>query len=268
MPEHAIVGIDLSPSTDDLCAGLDVLERLGVHAVTLVHVLGGHYPQAPELRHRDRYAARLGQLAVSLPAGFAVATQVRTGHVGAELESAGRELGADLIVAGSRGHTPWRDLFLGSTVLELLRTSLLPVLLLPLPPRRPDSGGGVVLATDGSASAAVAEQLALRLARRAGGIAVTVLEPSRRPPEGEPDPVADAARDHLDELAAAGMDTLLERGHLPEAVTRIADERAADVIVVGARGRNPIAGLLLGSTAEHLLRTARRPVLVVRDGAR
>jgi nucleotide-binding universal stress UspA family protein len=75
----------------------------------------------------------------------------------------------------------------------------------------------------------------------------------------------DAIRHHLREVTGATMETRVEHGPLPEAIARIAAERDADVIVVGARGRTALTGLLLGSTAEHLLRTASRPVLLVRE---
>ncbi|MCW5800053.1 MAG: universal stress protein [Nitrospira sp.] len=39
---------------------------------------------------------------------------------------------------------------------------------------------------------------------------------------------------------------------------------AADLLVLGARGTNPLRDLVLGTTAERLLRTCRRPSLVVK----
>jgi nucleotide-binding universal stress UspA family protein len=39
----------------------------------------------------------------------------------------------------------------------------------------------------------------------------------------------------------------------------------ADLIVVGTHGRHGIAHALLGSTAERIIRTATRPVLVIRE---
>ena len=42
-----------------------------------------------------------------------------------------------------------------------------------------------------------------------------------------------------------------------------AREASADLTVIGKRGRNPMADLLLGSTAEAVARRARRPVLMV-----
>jgi nucleotide-binding universal stress UspA family protein len=272
MPEpavlrRAVVGIDFSPATEQLVDTLSTLPRLGVRELTLVHVIGGHYPQAPEERHRPHYASRLDAFATRLAADLTVTCQVRAGHVGTQLLAAATEVGADVLVVGSRGHTPWRDLFLGSTALELARTSRRPVLLLPLPPRQPRGGGGVVLATDLSWSAAAAERLATALATQLGGVVVTVLDPVQDPqdPDDEPAVDPDAVRAHLLTVTRGVMETRVERGPLPEAIARIAAERDADLIVVGVRGRTALTGLLLGSTAEQLLRTAGRPVLLVRE---
>lgn len=262
--EHAVVGVDFSPSTEQLLVWLPHVERLGISRMTLVHVIGGHYPQAPEERHRQHYLPRLQGFAERLGDGLSVTTELRVGHVGSQLEEAASTGFADVIVAGSHGHTPWRDLFLGSTVLELARTSRWPVLLVPLHAPPPAAGGGIVLATDGSPSAAGAERIGAALARHVGGVAITVLHPRSRAQQGGEDPAA-AAQSHLSGIADGVLDTRVDHGPLPETVAALANERAADLIVVGARGRTPLAGLLLGSTAEHLLRTASRPVLLVRQ---
>lgn len=52
-------------------------------------------------------------------------------------------------------------------------------------------------------------------------------------------------------------------------IVKYADENAIDMIVMGTHGRRGVAHLLLGSVAEHVVRTAACPVLTVRDpGAR
>lgn len=68
-------------------------------------------------------------------------------------------------------------------------------------------------------------------------------------------------------IAAGGMsvvERILERAApAHQAIVRTARNGKFDLIVMGTHGRKGVARLLLGSTAEHVLRDAPCPVLVV-----
>jgi len=66
------------------------------------------------------------------------------------------------------------------------------------------------------------------------------------------------ARTQLVELAA------IDAHNIPQAILQVAESWPADVIVVGTHGRRGFNRLLMGSVAETLLRSAARPVLLVR----
>ena len=53
-------------------------------------------------------------------------------------------------------------------------------------------------------------------------------------------------------------------GHPAEAIVRVAQERKADLIVMGTHGRTGLQHVLLGSVAEKVVRLAPCPVLTVR----
>ncbi|WP_406176222.1 universal stress protein [Streptomyces sp. NBC_00996] len=82
----------------------------------------------------------------------------------------------------------------------------------------------------------------------------------------------DRARETLD--AAIGqvlgptprlaVDARVEEGHPAQVLLAAAGE--ADLLVVGSRGHGAFTGMLLGSTAQHCLRHAPCPVLVVPPG--
>lgn len=50
-----------------------------------------------------------------------------------------------------------------------------------------------------------------------------------------------------------------------EEITRVAKDRKADLIVIGTHGYSALKQMLLGSTAEKVVRSAGCPVLVVRE---
>jgi nucleotide-binding universal stress UspA family protein len=59
------------------------------------------------------------------------------------------------------------------------------------------------------------------------------------------------------------IDTVLREGDAWEEIVNTADEINADLIVIGTHGRHGLARALLGSTAEHVVRTSHRPVLTL-----
>jgi nucleotide-binding universal stress UspA family protein len=51
-----------------------------------------------------------------------------------------------------------------------------------------------------------------------------------------------------------------------EAICQEAKVLGVDIIVIASHGHSGVARLFLGSVAEHVLRLADRPVLIVRNG--
>lgn len=136
----------------------------------------------------------------------------------------------------------------------------------------------VLVATDLSLSADAALQWGSELARERGGKVVLVHALDLHGPLTDflPSPpdldehLQGAAVARLDELAAKirergiQVDTRLEIGVASQAVVRVADELAPDLVVQGSRGLNPrLAQLLLGSTARRIVQHCQRPVLTV-----
>jgi nucleotide-binding universal stress UspA family protein len=57
----------------------------------------------------------------------------------------------------------------------------------------------------------------------------------------------------------------LELGDPASEILRVAEEIKCDLIVLGSHGRGAIARLLMGNVAEHVVRRATCPVLVVKS---
>ena len=142
----------------------------------------------------------------------------------------------------------------------------------------------IIAATDGSPSANAAVELALAEAH-ASNATVEIVGAWSAPPNGTlgaptymSEEVFYAGRDATERIledakarAAEGgiqVETHLVVGSAAVAICKLAEERQADLIVMGSRGHGPLAAALLGSVATHVVRDAHCPVMVVPDPAR
>jgi nucleotide-binding universal stress UspA family protein len=74
-----------------------------------------------------------------------------------------------------------------------------------------------------------------------------------------------AVLDHArKELGAIPAEVELLEGPPADAILRVAEQRDADLIVMGTRGVSDLAGLLVGSVSHKVMHSAHCPVLVVR----
>lgn len=140
-----------------------------------------------------------------------------------------------------------------------------------------DVDGGVVVGDDGSEAAVAALAWAADDAIRRGGALHVVrcwsLSTAPRPESWEPGYVpalneweAAVLRTLAEEcapLAESGVDLHLHAVHGRPGPALVRASAGADLVVVGSRGRREITELLLGSVADHVVRHARCPVVVV-----
>lgn len=133
----------------------------------------------------------------------------------------------------------------------------------------------ILVPTDFEPSADQALDLALELAEKLDA-KVTIMHAYALPPVGYataiPWPIADlesAARRALDGVVQkararkADVDSVLVMGNPWDQVLEVAKQRGADLIVMGTHGRRGIARVLIGSTAEKVVRLSPIPVLTV-----
>lgn len=66
-------------------------------------------------------------------------------------------------------------------------------------------------------------------------------------------------------LAGLKVDRVLHAGPPADVICWMAQHRGCDMIVMGTHGRGGVAHLLMGSVAEHVMRSARCPVVTVRN---
>jgi nucleotide-binding universal stress UspA family protein len=279
---------------------LDIARRAGA-GVELVHV---HVLPAPpfteprpnmespiDTRARDRAQAYLDQAAGRAgDAGVTVTATLLEGAVPDSLLAHAVPRGANLVVMTTHGRGPLSRLWLGSVADEMLRRLPVPLLLVRPGEGEPDLARPpdlrhVLVPLDGSPLAEQVLWPALELGTLTGAdyTLLVVVEPLLF--TGDPmtgvqaatvddalfRQLQDEARAYLEgtaqRLRARGSEVRTRLVIHPQPAGAILDEVRAgpiDLIALATHGRTGLARLLLGSTADKVVRGAAVPVLVYR----
>lgn len=232
---------------------------------------------------------KLDQLASRFE-GIPHLSYVRHGQVWKNLAAIIEENEIDLIVVGTHGRTGLGKLLLGSVAEDILRHAECPVLtvgpkvsgraklpafqsrgrdLAPLELELQQ----IVFATNFAHNASLVAQQAVALAEefRSRLTLMHVIEDYAQLGR-KPGPIEDGVR-KLQELIPKNAalqyvpETVLEFGSAPERILKVASEREADMIVLGARSSVDVGTTHLPwSSAHHVIAQAHCPVLTVREG--
>ncbi|RSD11639.1 universal stress protein [Amycolatopsis eburnea] len=211
-----------------------------------------HEPDELLLEHIYRWLHHAAGIARDRAPGVRVETVVRLG-LAADLLLA-EAADAALVVLGSHGLGGLRGALIGSVALRVAAEAPCPVVVVP--GHQPDRRGPVVAGFDRSESS----DHALRFAfEEAAAIRAPVLVVHAGEDDAE---LAARAADWRRKYPELEVGTQVVRDRVPaRALRRAAPD--ARLIVIGTRGRGPVAGGLLGSTGNALLAHAACPVAVV-----
>lgn len=196
---------------------------------------------------------------------------------------------ADLLVLGTHGRSGFQHLVLGSVTENVMRKAKCPTLIVP--PRAPDVAPDarvefhrIVCPVDFSDGSIAALEYAINLAEEADG-QLTVLHVAELPSaliqeseviKEELRRMGDAAITHIKHRLtnlipenAKGyceIDTAVVEGSPYREILCRANQKKADLIVMGVHGRGALDLLLFGSTTHQVIRASTCPVLIVRQG--
>jgi nucleotide-binding universal stress UspA family protein len=188
-------------------------------------------------------------------AGLGVEARVEEGVPSQVVADVGRA--HDLIVMGKRGeHAKWGRDLLGSTAENVARRSATPVLLVDTA-YRPLAKALVLF--DGSPPANRALKLAADLASRTG-LTLRVLTVDDDAERGRT--TQSQASAYLERLGLQVEYAVLP-GRAAKAASASVGKEPVDLVVMGMRGHSVLHDLILGSTAEQLMRSIELPVLLV-----
>ena len=273
--------------------------RAGLTLLHVVHVnyyaTGGDfatydYPDLVEETHRAG-EKQLGDLARSIRKKYPVNTMLQSGHPGNLIVDTARKLGVGLIITSTHGRTGFKRAFLGSTAEHVVRYAPCPVLTVPgrsRPARRgktsPFQLKKILVPVDFSKVSKAALAYAAFLAGQFGtefillhvtekspidyllgpGLMNHLVVPMMKQAE------ADLARlaGSLSKAHGAHLTAIVRTGKPFEEICRAARTLGADLIVLTTHGHTGLKHVMLGSTAERVVRHADCPVLVVRDRLR
>lgn len=249
----------------------------------------GGYSAIPEILLRNQRQEAEGELARFVDPvrrlGVAVDACVFEGEPWTHIGEVAQALPADLVVMGTHGRTGWNRLLLGSTTEKVMHRLTCPLLtvgkfdalaagslfhrIICAVDLSPASGR-----TLGTASS-LAEDHVTRITL------LHVLEDhlgDRLPRLGAPAGYAGVDTPELVDLslqqlrvmgrparAFCEVEERVETGSAWREILRVSDKTKADLIVVGVHASGALGRILLGSTAEQVVRRASCPVLIVRE---
>jgi nucleotide-binding universal stress UspA family protein len=193
------------------------------------------------------------------------------------------ELDANLVVLGTHGRAGFERLFLGSTAEKVLRKGRRPVM--TVPPKAPDAMASpvpfarIVCGVDFSKSSRVALDYATSLAQqnKAALALVHIIETHPLYADFAPPAAIDLhawieqATSRLHQMvpdpvrATCSVAEVVREGTPYREILGFAQEAAADLIVLGVRGRRAADLLFFGSTTHHVIREAQCAVLTLHD---
>jgi nucleotide-binding universal stress UspA family protein len=293
--ERILVPLDFSPASIEALDYAVSMAKQFHAAIHLVHVHPPDEASAPGAGHLlfesaeaiERLNEELtGVHRKNVPTFRPENCHIRGGRPFEQIINLAREISADLIALSTRGHSGLKHLLLGSTAERVVRSAPCPVLVA----RKRKQGAKasregfavrtILVPTDFSQCSLAGTEYAAFLARKFGAILrlfhamypytnYVFVDRAGVRLSGLAEAVEETARQEMNALKQ--MDFL--RGLIVEAdllpgpavdeICTAAGSPDVDLIVTSTHGRTGFKHALIGSVAEHVVRYADRPVLVV-----
>jgi nucleotide-binding universal stress UspA family protein len=276
--KKVLAPVDFSPSSRvAVDYGVALARRLHSQ-LTLLHVL-----ESPkkEVKAETEQATRLLSALIGSEDqdDLNLGIVVRSGHIQEQISSAIKETGADCVIMGTHSRGPLRRWFIGSVTLGLLRKLSVPIMTV-CNVNRPFSFGRIIYATDLAESKETSFDYVLDLAEKTGARVSVVHAIDPTPATHETTGMAvylaenrqqiiEQARTALEALAAEGhrrkvrVETSVIDGVPADVILHMADADAGDLIALAIQDKGLLERMLIGSTAERVIREAPVPVLCI-----
>ena len=211
---------------------------------------------------------------------------IRAGRPYEQIINLAREINADLIALSTRGHSGLKHLLLGSTAERVVRNAPCPVLVARKRKQKAKASGEafairtILVPTDFSQCSLAGTNYAAFLARKFGATLrlfhamyaytnYVFVDRAGIRLSGLAEAVEETARQEIhalkqmDFLRGLIVEADLLPGPTVDEICAAAGSLDVDLIVISTHGRTGLKHALIGSVAEHVVRYAERPVIVV-----
>ena len=211
---------------------------------------------------------------------------IRAGRPYEVIVGLAREINADMIALSTRGHSGLKHLLLGSTAERIVRNGPCPVLVVRKRKQKSKAATKsfairtILVPTDFSQCSLSGTKYAALLARKLGATLrlfhaiypytnYVFVDRAGVRVSGLAEAVEETARQEMDALKQMDflrglkVETEILPGAAVDEICAAGGEPDVDLIVTSTHGRTGLKHALIGSVAEHVVRYAERPVLIV-----
>jgi nucleotide-binding universal stress UspA family protein len=285
-----LVPVDFSPPSTVALNHAVLLARRFRASLSLLHVIEPStalmytFPTESEAAEKQRCERAERMLAAMLGPedqdDLDLETAVVVGDIPSAIELAVREQHADIVVMGTHGRGLFSRWLIGSVTQSLLRKIDVPILTV-CHASRPLSFKRILFATDFSEGSAQGLGFTMDLAATLNAELVVTHVIDKRPrvtfETPEMTAVFDAEQKRFLEESGntfkqieaeartrkVRVETVLSEGIPSDAISRVADENTVDFIVLAVSRKSRMDRIILGTTAEKVIRDANVPVLSI-----
>jgi nucleotide-binding universal stress UspA family protein len=285
-----LVPVDFSPPSTVALNHAVLLARRFRASLSLLHVIEPStalmyaFPTESEAAEKQRCERAERMLAAMLGPededDLDLETAVVVGDIPSAIELAVREQHADIVVMGTHGRGLFGRWLIGSVTQSLLRKIDVPILTV-CHASRPLSFKRILFATDFSEGSAEGLEFTMDLAATLNAALIVAHVKDKRPtvtfetPEmtavfdAEQKRFMEESRNAFNQIEAEArtrkvkVETVLSEGIPADSISRIADENTVDFIVLAVSRKSRMDRILLGTTAEKVIRDANVPVLSI-----
>lgn len=274
MFEHALLAVDLSPSSDDLVNCLGDLKKLGIKKITLITAVSNPYPGGSEKFDTSGFEGKLIEYSSSVTKqGFESDWKLKVeagSYAPVSILNTANEINADILILGHRGHNRFSELFLGSVANEILNRANLPVLLLRISDKPGNSDvsicrnltQNILLATDFSQNSDKALK-ALGNFEKIENSEVHLVHVKTRNAENNESAHLEERIEILKSIGIPNVQATILEGNTAFEINKFANQQNCTLIVMGAQGKGFIKELFIGSNSVRVARFTSNPLLLV-----